>query len=95
MLLYDGALFDGTISYLNHDVDIPASAVDQRFVKNLVGLLGGLGAGEPARRVPSPREGRFCDISGGRLPGADRRRFRGRGSHRGLLRVLGGPRTIV
>ena len=60
---YGGVVFDGKISYSDHDVCIPASAVDERFVKNLVGLMGRLSAGEPARRVPSPRECRFCDIS--------------------------------
>ena len=33
------------------------------FIKNLSGLVQRLGAGEPARRVPSPGECGFCDIS--------------------------------
>ena len=65
---YNGVLFDGKISYSDHDVDIPASAVDDRFVKNLVGLMGRLSAEEPARRVPSPRECGFCDISAADCP---------------------------
>ena len=65
---YKGVIFDGKISYRDHDVDIPASAMDERFVKNLVGLMGRLSAGEPARRVPSPRECGFCDISAADCP---------------------------
>lgn len=49
-------------------MDIPAAAVDERFVKNLVGLMGRLSAGYPARRVPSPRECGFCDISAADCP---------------------------
>ena len=65
---YNGVLFDGKISYPDHDVCIPASAVDERFVNNLVGLMGRLSAGEPARRVPSPRECGFCGISAADRP---------------------------
>ena len=60
---YEDVAFDGRVSYPDRDVCIPASAVDERFVRNLVGLMGRLSAGEPARRVPSPRECAFCDIS--------------------------------
>ena len=60
---YRGVSFDGKIIYSDHQVDIPATAVDETFIKNLSALVLRLSAPEPARRVPSPRECRFCDIS--------------------------------
>ena len=63
MRQYRGVSFDGRIAYQDHCVDIPAQAVDETFIKNVAGLMGRLSAADPARRVPSPRECRFCDIS--------------------------------
>ena len=63
MRQYRGVSFDGRVAYQDHCVDIPAQAVDETFIKNVAELMGRLSAADPARRVPSPRECRFCDIS--------------------------------
>ena len=44
-------------------VDVPADALDGRFVENLGGLVCRLASKIPARRVPSPGECRFCEIT--------------------------------
>ena len=65
---YRGVSFDGMIAYEDHQVDIPASAVDETFIRNLSALVLRLSALEPARRVPSARECGFCDISSADCP---------------------------
>ena len=60
---YRGVSFAGSIAYSDHQVDIPATAVDDEFIRNLSQLVLRLSAPEPARRVPSARECGFCDIS--------------------------------
>ena len=65
---YYGVTFDGRVVYNDHEVDVPTSAVDEAFIKNLSALVWRLGAGEPARRVPSTRECWFCDISSADCP---------------------------
>ena len=50
-------------AYPKHAVDIPAGAVDGRFVENLGGLIRRLASQMPARRVSSPGECRFCEIT--------------------------------
>ena len=51
------------VTYQDHTVRIPAEAVDDQFVQNLGALIRRLSADKPARRVPSPQECRFCDIT--------------------------------
>ena len=63
MQQYRGVNFTGSIAYGDHQVDIPAAAVNEEFIQNLSGLVLRLSAPEPARRVPSLRECGFCDIS--------------------------------
>ena len=63
-----GVSFDGKIVYTDHQVDIPSTAVDETFIKNLSQLVLRLSAPEPARRVPSPGECGFCDISSADCP---------------------------
>ena len=63
MQQYRGVNFTGSITYGDHQVDIPAAAVNEEFIQNLSGLVLRLSAPEPARRVPSLRECGFCDIS--------------------------------
>ena len=58
-----GVVFDGRVAYGDHEVEIPAAAVDEAFIRNLPKLVRRLGALEAARRVPSVGECRFCDIS--------------------------------
>ena len=58
----------GQVTYQDHTVRIPAEAVDEQFVRNLGALIRRLSADKPARRVPSPQECRFCDISAADCP---------------------------
>ena len=60
---YRGLSIAGQVAYPDHMVDIPPEAVDGRFVENLGGLMRRLASEMPARRVPSPGECRFCEIT--------------------------------
>ena len=60
---YRGLNIDGQVAYPGHVVNIPADAVDGRFVENLGGIIRRLASQMPARRVPSPGECRFCEIT--------------------------------
>ena len=51
------------MAYPGRVVDIPADAVDGSIVENLDGLIRRLSSQMEARRVPSPGECRFCDIT--------------------------------
>ena len=53
---------------MSNTVRIPAEAVDDQFVQNLGALIRRLAADEPAKRVPSAQECRFCDISAADCP---------------------------
>ena len=59
---YKNAKLRGQVTYRDHTVRIPPEAVDENFVQNLGVLIRRLSAEEPARRVPSRQECRFCDI---------------------------------
>ena len=60
---YSGLALSGQVAYPDHVVDIPAAAVDEGFIRNLGGLIRRLAAETSARRVPSPMECRFCEIT--------------------------------
>ena len=60
---YKGLSIAGQVAYPDHVVDIRADAVEGRFVENLGGLIRRLASQMPARRVPSPGECRFCEIT--------------------------------
>ena len=60
---YKGLSIAGQVAYPDHLVDIPADAVDSSFVENLGGLIRRLASQMPARRVPSPAECWFCEIT--------------------------------
>ena len=60
---YKGLSIAGQVAYPDHVVDIPPEAVDRRFVENLGGLMRRLASQTPTRRVPSPGECRFCEIT--------------------------------
>ena len=60
---HKGVLFDGMVVYADHQVDIPASAVDSNFVSNATELIRRLASEQPARRIPSARECQYCDIT--------------------------------
>ena len=65
---YRGLSIAGQVAYPDHVVDIPAEAVDGRFVGNLGALMRRLASEMPARRVPSPSECRVCEITPGDCP---------------------------
>ena len=50
----------GQVTYRDHTVRIPAEAVNDPFAQNLGTLIRRLSADEPAKRVPSRQECRFC-----------------------------------
>ena len=60
---HHGVAFDGRVAYGDHEVPVPATAVNETFIRNLSRLVRRLSAEAPSRRVPSPRECGFCDIS--------------------------------
>ena len=60
---YRGLNIAGQVPILTMLVDIPPEAVDGRFIENLGGLMRRLASKMPARRVPSPGECRFCEIT--------------------------------
>ena len=65
---HHGVAFEGVVAYGDHEVVIPAGAVNETFIGNLAGLVRRLSASEPALRVPSPRECEFCNISSADCP---------------------------
>jgi len=65
---YRETKLSGQVTYRDHTVRVPAEAVDEKFVQNLGALIRRLSADEPARRVPSRQECRFCDISAADCP---------------------------
>ena len=65
---YRKAKLRGQVTYHDHTVRTPADAVDDQFVQNLGTLIRRLSADEPARRVPSRQECRFCDITAADCP---------------------------
>lgn len=60
---FQGLRFDGLVVYPDHEVRIPADAIDATFVNNLAGLIKRVSAEAPPRRVPSSDECRFCDLT--------------------------------
>lgn len=60
---YEDVKFDGLVVYSDHEVRIPAESVDATFVENLAGLIKRVSAKASPRRVPSPDECRFCDLT--------------------------------
>ena len=55
--------FDGKVVYPDHEVSVPASAVDDTFVRNLSSLIHRLASSTPARKVPSRWECQYCKVS--------------------------------
>ncbi len=53
----------GCVVYNESRVGIPSEAVDQAFVENFEYFLGIIGSSDPALKVPSRNECRFCDIA--------------------------------
>ena len=53
----------GEVVYPTHTVRIPRGALPNQFIENLAAIIRRLAAETPDKRVPSPQECRFCDIS--------------------------------
>jgi CRISPR/Cas system-associated exonuclease Cas4 (RecB family) len=60
---YSDVKLDGLVVYPDHEVRIPAESVDAAFVQNLAGLIKRVSAEVVPRRVPSPDECKFCDLT--------------------------------
>ena len=65
---YKGNAFTGSVVYPGHSVEIPVGAVDAGFVENMGRLVRRLASDQPARRMPSTSECRFCAITGADCP---------------------------
>ena len=59
---FQGKDVRGQVRYPDSYVGSPTSAVNLEFIHNMSSLIRRLAADEPARRVPSSQECRFCDI---------------------------------
>ena len=61
---YQASRLQGQVYYAEDQaIDIPASAVDQRFRDIVKELISRLASKTPARKAPSTGECRFCPIS--------------------------------
>ena len=58
----------GCVVYNDSRVGIPAEAIDSGFVKNFEYFLGVISSDDPAMKVPSPNECRYCDIAKSECP---------------------------
>ncbi len=65
---YKDMTFDGAVVYQDHEVPIPASAINESFKKNLVELIRKVSSDAPSRRVPSAMECGFCPIAKSECP---------------------------
>ena len=60
---YKGIAFDGKVVYEDQEIPIPATAVGEPFIENLSQLIRRVASGMPARKVPSPLECGFCNLT--------------------------------
>jgi hypothetical protein len=63
MSQYRGGQFDGLVVYEDSWEVIPADAIDATFIASLGSLIKRVSSETPARRVPSVRECKFCDMT--------------------------------
>lgn len=56
-------VFQGRLVYGEEIIDIPSSMVDEDFKASFRETVGFVGAAQPARRVPSESECRYCKVS--------------------------------
>ena len=62
--LWEGKTLDGCLVYRDGtEKHIPASAIDSDFREGLVDLIRKVVSDKPARRVPSPAECSWCDLT--------------------------------
>ena len=59
---YRDVVFEGRVAYGEHEVPVPSSAVDGKFVERFSELIRRLASNEPSRKVPSYGECGFCKI---------------------------------
>ena len=60
---HKGIAFTDTVVYPGYAVEIPATAVNGRFVEHMGRLVRRLASDSPARKAPSVPECRFCAIT--------------------------------
>ena len=60
---YANMIFDGVVSYRDHEVPIPASAIDEQFIGRLASLIRKISREQPLAKTPSAMECGFCQIS--------------------------------
>ena len=60
---FKGVEFNGKVVYNDHEVSIPAEAINETFVANLGDLVKRIASAVPARKVPSAMECGFCNIT--------------------------------
>ncbi|MYC38445.1 MAG: Dna2/Cas4 domain-containing protein [Chloroflexi bacterium] len=60
---FRGMEFRGHVIYPDGNVQIPVSGLDRKFIDRLGALIRRLADENPARRVPSASECRWCDIA--------------------------------
>ena len=58
----------GQVTHEGHTVHIPPESVNERFIRSLATLTRRLADKNPAKRVPSAQECRFCDITAADCP---------------------------
>ncbi len=67
--VYRDKLLHGAVTYADgNQIDIPLSAIDDRFVENFDYYLDILESPDPAEKIPSEGECRFCDIARSECP---------------------------
>jgi hypothetical protein len=59
---------DGKVIYKGQEIEIPASAINESFTKNLIKLIQRVGGSNPLQKVPSAMECGFCQIAGTECP---------------------------
>ena len=62
-VMYQGVRFAGRVSYRTHKVDIPSAAVGADFTSKFGVLMQIMIASEPAIRIPSSNECKYCNIT--------------------------------
>lgn len=66
---FRGKLLSGRVVYADHEINIPAGAVDREFVDQFEYFLDILDSNEEPERIPSEPECGFCNIGAGDCPG--------------------------
>ena len=60
---HEGVTFTGRVTYPDHEVDVPATAVDEAFIGRMAELVKRLASENPAVKAPSYDECQWCEIS--------------------------------